>query len=98
MKKYAISLLIIIIAISLCSCGMSSGIAGNWICQEVHNGYPDQMTLKNDGTGMVDGISCNWTTNHGELTITAGIFGTMTYEYKMQGNNLCLNKYLYDKK
>ncbi|MBQ6531279.1 MAG: hypothetical protein IJI39_10240, partial [Clostridia bacterium] len=94
-----ISLIAVMLTImSLCSCGSSNSIVGNWVCQEVHDGYPDQMTLKDDGTGMVEGVSCSWNTNNDKLSIIAGSYGQFDYTYKIDGQILYLDSYAYDKK
>lgn len=88
------------VLLSLCSCGSSSELVGNWVCDEAHSGYPDQMTLNADGTGTVDGFSCSWTENDGELVLNVGsvLIGVKTYDYSFSGSKLYLDGYSYTKK
>lgn len=96
MKKFVVFSLIAVILCSI-SLGCGAGIEGNWVCDEVHGGYPDQMSLNEDGTGTADGYSCNWYVADNQLTITVGsIFaGTLTYEYSVSGTELYLDEYRY---
>ena len=83
---------------AFCGCGTSSKkLVGNWICEEVHNGYPDQMTLNADGTGIAEGYTCNWYCQDGILTISVGnmLIGTKTYNYEVKGSVLYLDGYSY---
>lgn len=97
-KKKVVVLLVLICTIgAISSCSSSSKLAGNWVCEEQHSGYPEQMTLKKDGTGTVEGFSCNWTTKDGTLTLSVGILGSFSYKYKFSGSALYLDEYAYKK-
>lgn len=95
-------LYVLLIALTLCSffisCGSGSKFVGNWICKEVHSGYPDQMILNNDGTGIVDGASCSWRNEDGKLILSVGILGSYDYDYEFRGSKLYLAGYEYAKK
>lgn len=45
-----------IISLSFMACGQSSQkrIINDWVCEEVKDGYPDTMTLFDDGSGIAD--------------------------------------------
>ncbi len=99
-KRIIVALLVAATVMSMvfmfCSCGTSSRFVGNWVCDEVHSGYPDQLTLNSDGTGTGDGFSCSWTAQDG--TINFNLNGTRyTYEYEFKGAKLYLDDYSYSK-
>lgn len=94
MKKVVSLALAIVIALSLCACSSSANkLVGNWVCEESCSGYPDQMTLYEDGTGVLEGVGCSWTAENGVLTILVGYLGTWTYEYEIDGAVLYLDGY-----
>lgn len=80
---------------SLCSCGKESKLVGSWYPAEKESGYPDVMTLNNDGTGSADGFSLNWSVNGNQLTLVVGVIGSYVYEYEIDGNTLTLDGYSY---
>ena len=99
MKKLWFLTLTMSIVLFLCACGSSTDkLVGNWICEEVYSGYPDQMTLNEDGTGTVDGYGCNWTAENGVLTIAVGnlLIGTLEYSYEIDDSVLYLDGYGYN--
>lgn len=99
MKKVLSFALAILLIFSLCACGSSKNkLVGNWICEASHSGYPDQMTLNKDGTGMADGYDCNWTAENGVLTLVIGnlLIGSLSYEYEIDGSVLYLDGYAYN--
>lgn len=97
MKKALAIVLVLVMILSLGACGSSNKLEGNWICEESHSGYPDQMTLFEDGTGSVDGFDCNWTAADGIINFSLGLFGTKTYNYEISGSVLYLDGYAYTK-
>lgn len=99
-KKFFVLGAILCLLLLLYFCGSSSKFVGNWVCDEAHSGYPDQMTLKADGTCTADGFSCSWTENDGELILNVGsaLIGTVRYDYKFRGSTLYLDDYSYTKK
>ena len=98
MKKYIVLLFALIICFSLCACDSSANeLEGNWVCQEVHSGYPDQMILNEDGTGTTDGISCTWYAKDGVITLTIAGLLTEDYTYEFRDSVLYLDGYGYDK-
>lgn len=101
MKKLLSLALTIVVVLSLCACGSPADkLTGNWVCEGSYKGYPDQMTLNEDGTGIVEGYSCNWTAEDGVLTLAVGniLIGTLSYEYEIDGSVLYLDGYAYELK
>lgn len=78
--------------VSLIGCGSSKNkLVGSWVNT---NDRTDQVTFYKDGTGMADGISCNWNASNGQLTLTAW-FGSVTYDYSFRGSNLVIDGDVY---
>ena len=100
-KRLSILAILTCIVLFLCSCRGSSNLLGNWICNEVRNGYPDQMTLYKDGTGIIDGWTCNWTADNGTITFIASVVTgsqRVSYNYRMSDSKLYLDGFEYIKK
>lgn len=70
---------------------------GNWVCDEVHRGYPDQIIINKDGTGTGDGVSCSWSVKDDTVTFVLGIYGAYSYKYSVKGSTLYLDDYTYTK-
>lgn len=100
MKKYLSVILIVVMIVTVCilltACSNESKIIGNWICDEVHSGYPDSMTLNSDGTGIADGMSINWWVENDEFKFSY-VFGSHSYDLTISGDTLFLNDYSYHK-
>ena len=96
MNKLLAFLLAVIMVFSLCACTSTSKLVGSWVCDEVHSGYPDQMVLNRDGTGVADGISCNWSTS-GNRFVLSMLLGTYDYTFYTRGSTLYLDDYAYTK-
>ncbi len=96
-KRVSVLLICICIVVALCSCKSSSKLCGNWVCDEVHSSYPDQMIMNEDGTGTMDGVSCSWSANDDTITFVAGIYGSYSYKYSIKGYTLYLDEYSYTK-
>ena len=98
MKRNIILISIIILLVCLLvACGSNSKLTGNWVCDEVHNGYPDQMIINSDGTSTIDGISSSWRVEGNQFIFVAGSYGSFTYEYEVSGKTLYLDDYSYHK-
>ena len=98
MKRLIPLILVLVICLSLCACGSDENkLEGNWVCQEVHSGYPDQLILNADGTGTGDGFSLTWYVQDDVITMTIGVFLTKTYNYEFRGSVLYLDGYGYEK-
>lgn len=97
LRKLVIFFIAVSIVLTLCACGASSKLVGSWVLEDYTSNYayPEQMTLSKDGTGMVEGFSCNWTAKDGELIISYGT--TLRYEYRVIGYKLYLDGYEYSK-
>lgn len=95
---------VLLIALTLCSffisCGSKSKFVGTWYPKEkMSSNYPENiMVLNKDGSGTVDGFSCNWIEKDGELMLTSGIVGRSTYDYEFRGSKFYLDGYEYTKK
>ena len=100
LRTALILLIVVCLLFSMCACGSSSRFVGNWICDEVHSGYPDQMTLNRDGTGMADGFTCSWNAKDGRLKFNVGsiLVGNIEYDYEFRGSRLYLDDYGYTKR
>lgn len=86
-----------IIAISFISCGQSSQkkIINDWVCEKVHDGYPDTMTLFEDGSGLADGVHCYWHLKDGYLYLSSSIYTYETFYIHFEQDKLYLNDYGY---
>lgn len=112
MKKrlIAIVLLSLIAASIFTGCGKGRNeLVGSWVAASEHHAYPDAITLKSDGSGSVDGlwsylngskddIPLTWYSDGNILTIVTSEYGERTYSYRISGNQLWLDDYLFFKK
>ena len=96
-RKIVIFIIAATVLLTLCSCGASSKLVGSWVLEDYTSNYayPEQMTLRKDGTGIVEGFSCNWTAKDGVLVISYGT--TIRYDYHFSGSKLYLDDYAYTK-
>lgn len=86
---------VLLIAATLCSCGGNT-LVGSWLCEEVHRGYPDVMTLNEDGTGIVDGTSVSWWVDEDENVLHYNAtYGSGEHDYYFEGDTLYLDDYAY---
>lgn len=76
---------------------VASRLEGKWICEEVHDDYPDQMIFQSEGIVIADGIPCTWSILDDELQITVGNLGSLTYKFKLGFFTLYLDEYKYNK-
>lgn len=99
MKKVAALLLVLSMALVLCACGSTSKYEGSWVCVDgrAPNGYPDVMTLKQDGTGMADGRACSWSVENDRFTLYLGS-RILSYSVSVKGSNIFLNDVQYRKR
>lgn len=97
-KAVSLFLSIIIIGCMFCACGSTARFEGNWACENAPNGYPGQMSLKGDGTGIADGFSCNWREQDGEFVLVLSLYGKLAYKYHFEGSTLYLDDYKYVRK
>lgn len=97
LRKLVVFIIAASIVLTFCACGASSKLVGSWVLEDRSAGfaYPEQMTLRKDGTGMVEGFSCNWTAKDGKLIISYGT--TIRYDYHFSGSKLYLDDYAYTK-
>ncbi len=79
---------------SVCGCGESqpensSPFVGTWVCDTAPSDYPAQMVLREDGSGVVDGISFVWSVKEAdsEFRIVGGFGGNYRYTYAFDGSN-----------
>ncbi len=99
-KIFSISFILLVLAFTLTACGKPTG---NWVCDDANaiqtssGTYPESMTLNSDGTGSADGISLNWYTEGDTLTLQLGLWGNLSYTYKVSGNHMTLDGYRYNK-
>ncbi len=95
-KVIIVLILVVCMTVSICACGgAKSKVVGNWVCDEVHGDYPDQITLNRDGTGTGDGFSLNWSIQDDTITFNVGMIGTYTYYYEVYDSKLYLDGYGY---
>ena len=96
--RVVLLLAVLVLALGmLSSCSKQNPLVGNWVCEKVRNGYPDQMTLNANGTGILDGVSVNWSVDGNTFSFT-WIFGSHSYDYRVNGTTLYLDDYKYTKK
>lgn len=79
----------------LCACSTNSNarIVGSWDAGgSTPSGFPDDMILREDGTGVVEGwIGTNWSVKDGKLTLTLGMTDAYyVYDYTCSGSSLTL--------
>jgi hypothetical protein len=56
-------------------------LVGSWIGYEQRNGFPDAMTLREDGTGIADGVSISWWVSDDSFHFS---YSSGTKEYKVE--------------
>lgn len=90
MKKVIITLLVLVICLSFCSCG--GGLNGNWYPEDGNAayGFPESMHLFKDGTGNIEGVEIEWFAKNNILEIEAGWLGDYYFDYKLSGNKMIL--------
>lgn len=97
-QKTIVMLLAVIIGVSLLitSCSSGSRLEGQWVCETVHSGYPDSMTLNSDGTGLADGMSISWWVDEttDEFNFSYAL-ASHDYAYSVSGDTLYLDDYAY---
>ena len=98
MKRIYKTLFVIVCIVLFCvifsSCGNS--IAKEWICDEIHNGYPDEITIFDDGTGVADNANFTWKTENGKLYINFETkYKDRTFELKTDNGKMYLDSYSY---
>ena len=93
LRSILVTVLIVGILVSLCACGPSSKLVGKWITTKSKYNYPDYMVLNRDGTGSIDGYSCEWEEQDGKLILIApGLFSKeKSYTYEFKDSMLYLN-------
>ncbi|MBQ7504987.1 MAG: hypothetical protein IJT79_06710 [Ruminococcus sp.] len=97
-KVLSVLCVVLFIAVTLCSCG-SNTLVGSWICEEVHNGYPDAMTLNDDGTGIVDGTNVSWWVDADKNVVHFNAtYDSKKCDFYFEGDTLYLDDYAYTRK
>ena len=98
--RYPSVLLIVLslalICTSLSGCGKKSVLVGHWAAAEITSGYPDDLILRADGTGIADGWNTSWSIQGSTLRLTF-ILGSYEYEYDVSETTLRLDGCVYIK-
>lgn len=95
MKKIVSLVLAVLMAVTLlCGCAKNqsaspSPFVGTWVCDYDPSGYPAQMVLRADGSGIADGVSVVWSANEtdSEFLLVGGLAGKHQYTYAFDGSN-----------
>lgn len=96
--KYFLIVMMTILLISFfVACGNENKLEGTWDCEQVVTGYPDSLTLNEDGTGVGDGISLSWHTEGDTLYVDGNYIDSYKYTYSVSGNILRLDGYQYNR-
>lgn len=93
MKKHIISLFcaIALLLLSLSACGSKDTIEGHWVATSTKNGYPQNIIIMEDGTGMYDGgNSFTWTCPDGMTFIMYTESKILEFCFSVDGNDLNL--------
>lgn len=92
-RKVSLLLAVLLIAVLACGCakkqtGNSSPFVGTWVCDNDPTGYPAQMVLREDGSGIADGISVVWSANEAdsEFRLVGGL-AQRRYTYAFDGSS-----------
>lgn len=87
-----------LICMSFTACGDDkSKLCGLWIpITDATSDFPEEsMELFSDGTGVVDGLSCDWTGEKGRLAFDI-LWEAYTYDYQFKGKKLILSNDEYE--
>lgn len=98
MSKKLVTIIALVVAFVLCialfsSCVSKPRIAGHWVLREIKGSsgrYPESITIRSDGTGLMDGANLSWYTDGHTLTLTT-IYENRTFNYKIVNGSLVLN-------
>jgi hypothetical protein len=77
----------------------SQSPVGRWIPergQRVPTGFPDNLELTNDGTGIADKMGLKWKAENNRITIDLGVWGAYSYYYIIYKSELILTNEDYD--
>ena len=75
----------------------ASTLEGTWFPSDSdmsYYKYPESMTLKPDGSGIVDGFLVAWSEENGIFTIYT-VLGSLSFEYRFDGQTLYLDDHPY---
>lgn len=75
----------------------ASTLEGTWFPSDLdmsYYKYPESMTLKPDGSGIVDGFLVAWSEENGIFTIYT-VLGSLSFEYRFDGQTLYLDDHPY---
>jgi hypothetical protein len=71
----------------------SQSPVGRWIPvrgQSAPSGFPDNLELTNDGTGIGEGMGLKWKIENSRITFDFGVWGARAYYYIIYKSNLVL--------
>ena len=91
-KKLLCMLLILGVVLVFTGC-KSNKLVGSWIPSDMSMSYfkyPESMTLKSEGTGIVDGFLMNWEDDNGVINFYTA-YGTISFAYRFEGQTLYLD-------
>ena len=101
MKKILSITMTAVMSVMICllcvGCSNLSGPEGNWECDSVTSGYPDVVTLNNDGTGTLDAIDVSWVIDGEKIRFTS-TWNTYKYDFKLEDDKLYLDDYSYHRR
>lgn len=106
-----VGLLLIVVLANVFTSGNKerTELTGTWVAASDHMVYPDVITLNSDGTGSVEGLknfwgqaapnnlTLTWYSDERILTIITEL-GEKNYDYRVSGDHLYIDDYLYFKK
>ncbi len=92
--------IVILVAVTLClllsACSNNSKLTKEWICDEIHTGYPDEITIFEDGSGIADKAGFDWKTENGKLYLTFhSKYSAQTYDLSLENDKMYLDGYSY---
>lgn len=96
-KCCLIVIMTILLTFFFVACGSKSKLEGTWDCEQAVTGYPNSLTLNEDGTGVGDGISLSWHTEGDTLYVDGNYIDSYKYTYSVSGNALTLDGYQYNR-
>lgn len=91
-----LSCLILLVCFMVPNC-CASTLEGTWFPSDSdmsYYKYPESMTLKPDGSGIVDGFLVAWSEENGIFTIYT-MLGSLSFEYRFDGQTLFLDDHPY---
>lgn len=98
MRRKGLLIIVVVVMIFLCACGSKNKFVGTWRATDDDDvSFGEIITLNEDGTGTVDGISISWDAEDGIFHWSC-VFGSDELTYGFKGSRLYLDGCEYQKR